>query len=109
MNKHISELKGTISFMAVKDSQLDNLNFLRQGVVGVECVYAERYSEELLGKLFYISDLADALQVINARCFQDEKLGTVEVYYNESFNVYLKQDKGNGHIVTGMYTYRLEK
>ena len=110
--KHISELKGVISFKAVSDDQAENRDFLRQGVVGTEVFYAERYGDELLLKT--TEDTFNALQIINARCFHDEKLGTVELYENGSFNVFLKQkiyrDDSDvwSYVVTGMFTYRVE-
>ena len=64
---------------------------------------------ELKSKLNYLGDINDALDVINSRCLHDEKLGTVEVYVDGSFNVFLKQNKPKvGWIVTGMFTYRVE-
>ena len=110
--KHISELKGVINFKAVSDDQAENRDFLRQGVVGTKVFHAERYGDEILLKV--TEDVFNALQIINARCFDDEKLGTVELYENGAFNVFLKQktyrDDSDvwSYVVTGMFTYRVE-
>ena len=111
--KHISELKGIVSFKAVSGDQVENRDFLRQGVVGTKVFHAERYGDEILLKV--TEDVFNALQIINARCFHDEKLGTVELYENGSFNVFLKQKVSSFAVrmeflytVTGMFTYRVE-
>ena len=66
----------------------DNMNFLREGVVGVKCTFAGCLSDALVSGL---PGTESVLMTMNCRCCPDEYIGTVELYANGAINAYLKQ------------------
>ena len=79
----------------------DFRNFLALGVKDTAVVFsgnAWKWMPETAEQLI-------AFQTIYYRLMPDEHLGSIEVYADGSFNVFLKQDSN----VTGAWTYRSEK
>lgn len=78
-----------------------NVEFLRQGVVGVECIFVGKWADALaLG----LPDAQPTLITLSQRCCIDEYIGTVELYANGAINAFLRQDLKP--VPTGMFRCR---
>lgn len=69
-----------------------NLEFLREGVVGVECVFVGTCTEALVKEFEQpgLTHIERILLILIQRCLPNEHIGTVEIYANGAINAYLK-------------------
>ena len=73
-----------------------NGGILRDGVVGVNCLYA--------GDLFSAPLDVELKRTLNSRCCPDEHVGSVEVYENGAVNAFLRRDGLD--VAVGVFTVR---